>query len=121
MKQHKKIKNADQLTSLFTQELLDIPSAEFSDKLLHVSMTSYKMSYSIKYRKEERLGKIIIVILIFFNLMMLYILNPFGMHNAVLLSLLAFFVGVGILLWMSINNNLFQTMKYPMHSNRDRH
>jgi len=111
MKQHKKIKNADQLTSLFTQELLDTPSTEFSDKLLHVSMTSYRIGYNMKYRKEERLGKIILVILVFFNLMMLYILNPFDMHDAILLSLLAFFVGVGFLLWMSINNSLFQTIK----------
>lgn len=121
MKQHKKTKNADPLTSLFTQEQLDMPTAEFSDRLLHVSMTSYKMSYSTKYRKEERLGKFIIVMLIFFNLMMLYMLNPFGMHNAVLLSLLAFLVGVAILLWMSINNSLFQAMRYPMHSNGDKH
>lgn len=115
MKQDKKIKYDDQLASLFTQELMDLPSAEFSDKLLHVSMTSYKISYSTKYRKEERLGKIIIIILIFFNLMMLYILNPFGMHDAVLLSLLAFVVGVSILLWMKITHSLFQTMSYPVH------
>lgn len=120
MKKNKKIKHTDQLVSLFTQELMDIPSAKFSDKLLDVSMTSYKMSYSTKYRKEECLGKIIIVILIYFNLMMLYILNPFRMHDAVLLSLLAFFVVVGVLFWMSINNSLFQTMTYPVHSKGDR-
>lgn len=108
MKRDKKTKDTDQLASLFTQELMDIPSTEFSDKLLHVSMTSYKMSYSTKYRKEERLGKVIIVILIFFNLMMLYVLNPFDMPHAVLLGLLVSIVGIGVLLRMNMFSSLFQ-------------
>jgi len=111
MKRDKKTKDTDQLASLFTRDLMDVPSAEFSDKLLHQSMTSYRISYSAKYRKEERLGKVIIVILIFFNLMMLYVLNPFDMPHAVLLGLLAFIVGIGVLLRMHIFSSLFQTTK----------
>lgn len=120
MKKHKKIKNADQLTSLLKPELLDTPSVAFSDKLLHASITSYRMSYSTKYKKEERLGKMIMLVLLFFNLMMLYILNPFAMHHTVLLSLLALVVGVGFLLWVRINNSLFQAKSYIMHANLDR-
>ncbi|UZJ64500.1 hypothetical protein OKW96_19365 [Sphingobacterium sp. KU25419] len=59
------LKENDPLASLINKELMDIPSAEFSDQLFHASMTSYKVSYSIKYRKQERLGKIIMLVLVF--------------------------------------------------------
>lgn len=111
---HGKLKSADQLEALLTQQQMDVPSTEFSDKLLHASMTSYRVSYSTKYRKEERLGKIIMVILLFFNLMMLYILKPFGIHSAVLLGLLALIVGVGLLFRMNITaiRNVFARRKF---------
>ncbi|UIR56661.1 hypothetical protein LZQ00_02325 [Sphingobacterium sp. SRCM116780] len=97
-----KLKENDQLAVLLKQELMDIPSAEFSDKLLRTSMNSYSISYSTKYRKEERLGKVIMIILVFFNFMMLYLLKPLGMHPAILLSFLALAVGIGFLLWMNV-------------------
>jgi hypothetical protein len=78
-------KNIDPLKALLQPELMDQPTAKLSDHLLHASMTSYRVSYSKKYRKEERLGKAIIAVLIFFNLMMLVKLNPFG-TNPILLS-----------------------------------
>lgn len=101
------LKENDPLASLINKELMDVPSAEFSDQLCHVSMTSYKVSYSVKYRKQERLGKIIMLVLVFFNLMMLYRLNPFNLSPVVSLSFLATGVAIGILfLWIHIQSSL---------------
>lgn len=73
----KKIKkNADPLSGLLKSGLMESPSADFSAKLLQASMDSYRISYSRKYRKEEKLGKAIIGVLLFFNLMLLFKLIP---------------------------------------------
>jgi len=89
MMSREKMKNIDPLAELLKQELLDAPSAKFSDQLLHASMTSYRISYSKRYQKEERLGKVILAVLIFFNLMILVELNPFGADSALLIGVLA--------------------------------
>lgn len=103
---HNKLKEADQLADLLKPELMDVPSAEFSDKLLHASMTSYRLSYDTKYRKEERLGKVIIVLLIFFNLMMLYLLKPLAINLTInpvwLLVSVPFLIGLGVLARMNM-------------------
>ena len=89
MMNREKIKMNDPLADLLKPELLDVPSAKFSNQLLHASMTSYRISYSKKYEKEERLGKVIIAVLIFFNLMMLVKLKPFGTDSILLIGVLA--------------------------------
>lgn len=99
---HKKLKDVDPLASVLKEELVVIPSAELSDKLLHVSMTSYRISYSTSYQKEERLGKAILVILIFFNVMMFYRLELFNINTSWLLISLPFVVGLAILVKMNI-------------------
>lgn len=81
---------------------MNVPSAEFSEKLLHAAMTSYRISYSTKYRKEERLGKVILGTLIFFNVMMFYRLNLFDITPKWLLISLPFAVGLGILVKMNL-------------------
>ncbi|MCX2452045.1 hypothetical protein OQX61_12305 [Pedobacter sp. PLR] len=111
---HKKLMEVDPLAGLVKEELMDVPSAEFSDKLLHASMTSYRISYSTRYRKEERLGKAILVILIFFNVMMFYRLNLFDINPGWLLISLPFVVGLGVLVKMNIQvaKKLFAERKF---------
>ncbi|HKG05896.1 MAG TPA: hypothetical protein VKB19_05525 [Pedobacter sp.] len=99
---YEKFTEHDALADLLKKEMMDVPSAEFSDKLLHASITSYRVSYSKAYQKEERLGKTIIIILIFFNLMMLYLLSPVVINPSWLLMALPFVIGLGILVQMNI-------------------
>lgn len=100
------LRDNDPLASVLNKELMDVPSKEFSDKLLQASMTSYKVSYAIKYRKQERLGKGIMLILVFFNLMMLYLLNPLDLSPVASFSFLATGVAIGSLfLWMRMKSN----------------
>lgn len=98
----KKLKEVDPLVTLLKEELMDVPSAHFSDKLLHAAMTSYRISYGEKYKKEEWLGKAIMLILIFFNLMMLYLLKPFTVEPVWVLISLPCLVVLGILVKMNI-------------------
>jgi len=99
------LKENDPLTNLLNRELMDVPSSEFSDKLLHSSIASYKVSYRIKYLKQERLGKIIMLVLIFFNLMMLHILNPLKLSTIVSFFFLATAVSIGLLcLWILLKS-----------------
>lgn len=100
------LKENDPLINVITKELMDVPSSEFSAKLLQTSIASYKVSYSIKYRKEERLGKIIMLVLIFFNLMTLYILNPLNLTPVAAFFFLAGGLLVGLsCLWMILKSS----------------
>lgn len=99
---HKKLKEIDPLAELLKKELMDVPSAVFSDQLLHAAMTSYRVSYSKTYQKEERLGKAILVILIFFNVMMFYRLHLFEVNLTGLLMALPFALGLGVLIKMNL-------------------
>ncbi|QIH31473.1 MULTISPECIES: hypothetical protein [Sphingobacterium] len=88
------MKKGDPLADLLKQEILDTPSAKFSDQLLQASMNSYRVSYGKRYQKEERLGKVISAILIFFNLMLLVKLKPFGSDSALLIGILAAVIAI---------------------------
>ena len=99
---NEKLIEADALANLLKKEMVDVPSAQFSDKLLHALLTNYRVSYSTKYQKEERLGKIIIVILIFLNLMMLYLLKPFNINATWLLVAMSFVIVLSILIKMNV-------------------
>jgi len=92
MMNNTKDKKTDPLKSLLQQNLMDTPPADFSDRLLHASMASYRVSYSKKYQKEERLGKSILVILISFNLMMLVKLRPFGVDPVLVIGIFALLI-----------------------------
>lgn len=99
---HKKLREIDPLAELLKKELMDVPSVEFSDKLLHAAMACYRLSYSKLYQKEERLGKAILVILIFFNVMMFYRLNLFEVNLAGLMMALPLALGLGVLVKMNL-------------------
>lgn len=109
------LKENDPLAKLITQKLMDVPSSEFSDKLLHTSIASYKVSYGIKYRKQERLGKIIMIVLIFLNLMTLHILNPLNLAPVTSFFFLVGGVFVGLLfLWMILRSSQISSTKIEL-------
>ena len=74
------------------------PSEQFAARLKHMVVTSYKLSYSRRYRKEERLGKWIIGILILSCVLILLEMNLSLMAVQLLIPVL--FLGVGLLLIM---------------------
>ena len=74
------------------------PSAQFAARLKHMVVTSYTISYSRRYRKEERLGKWIIGVLILSCVLILMEMNLSLMALQLLIPVLS--LGVGLLLIM---------------------
>lgn len=101
MKQKKRME-PDGLARLMKEEALDIPSEQLSERLLQLAMNSYQRRYSTTYKKEERLGKSILAILVSLNLWMLYLLKPFAIHPTLLVGVMAFVVGLAILITLHL-------------------
>lgn len=75
----KKQTKQDRLRQLIKEVGLEKPTTEFSQRLAHVVVTShaYRQSYATKYKKQDWVGKCIIIVLIALNGLMLVKLNPF--------------------------------------------
>ena len=65
----------DRLQTVLKRYGTESPSAAFSARLTHRVVTSHKISYARRYRKEERLGKCIIGVLISCCLLVLVEMN----------------------------------------------
>lgn len=90
----------DRLITMLKKSELDKPLDRFSERLIYMVVNSYKQSYANKYKKEEWLGKCILAILIFFNLLMLYFLNPFNIEPVLSISISGFIFGFGLLIFI---------------------
>ena len=84
----------DKLVTFLKDRGLDKPSANFAYRLKHNIVEQFKRNYAVEYKKEERLGKCIIAVLVFFNLLMLYYLNPFSIQPMISISVAAFILGL---------------------------
>lgn len=85
---------------LLKQHGKETPSPGFSLRLINVVTTSYKLSYSKKYRKQERLGKWIIGVLIACSLLVFIELKPSTQVLALVLPVFSFGIGLFILIFM---------------------
>jgi hypothetical protein len=93
-------KNVDQLKELLKQHGTETPSAGFSLRLINAVTTSYKLSYSKKYRKQERFGKWIIGVLIACSLLVFIELKPSIQVLALVLPI--FSLGIGLFFLISM-------------------
>lgn len=93
-------KGVDQLKELLKQHGTETPSAGFSLRLMNAVTTSYKLSYSKKYRKQEKLGKWIIGVLIPCSVSVFIKLEPSIQVLALVLSVFSFGIGLFILISM---------------------
>jgi len=93
-------KRANQLKELLKQHGKETPSPRFSLRLINVVTTSYKLSYSKKYRKQERFGKWIIGVLIACSLLVFIELKPSTQVLALVLPVFSFGIGLFILIFM---------------------
>jgi len=69
----------DRLRQLVKEAGLEEPSAEFSRRLTHQVVTghAYRRNPAVDYKKQEWLGKAIILVLVALNGLMLLKLDPF--------------------------------------------
>ncbi|MGN8058751.1 hypothetical protein ACTJKN_20865 [Pedobacter sp. 22163] len=93
-------KDFDQIKELLKEHGIARPSAGFSLRLTNAVLTSYKLSYSKKYRKQERFGKWIIGILIACSLWVLIELKP--SIQVLVLVLPVFSLGIGLFILISM-------------------
>ncbi len=86
----------DPLKRVLTQYGTTPPSEQFAARLKYMVVTSYKISYSRRYRKEERLGKWIIGVLMLSCVLILSEMNLSLLAIQLLIPVLS--LGVGLLL-----------------------
>ncbi|MBC8153790.1 MAG: hypothetical protein H7Z72_12840 [Bacteroidetes bacterium] len=86
----------DPLKRVLTHYGTTSSSEQFSARLKHMVVTRYKISYSRRYRKEERLGKWIISVLILSCVLILLEMNLSLMAIQLVIPVLS--LGIGLLL-----------------------
>jgi len=88
----------DPLKELLKRDGYIMPDNGFKARLKHMVVTQYKLSYGLKYRKEERLGKVIAVFLILTAVAVLIQLDLSWQALPLILPFLL--LGVGVILLM---------------------
>ena len=95
-----KHKEIDILKELLKEHGTLVPSEGFSLRLMNAVIASYKFSYSKQYRKQERLGKWIIFVLIACSLLIFVELKPSILVLEMVFPVCCFAVGLIILIFM---------------------
>ncbi len=93
----------DRLATMLKETGLDEPSEHFSGQLRRYITQRYKRDYALEYKREEWLGKLILAVLVLFNLLMLYYLGAFNVSPVFFIGMTAFILG-GFVLIMMINS-----------------
>lgn len=93
-------KEFNQIKELLKKHGTETPSAGFSLRLINAVIINYKLSYSKKYRKQERLGKWIIWVLIACSLLVFIELEPSIQVLALVLPVFSLGIGLFILISM---------------------
>jgi len=94
-----RIKN-EKLKRLLKEAGTEEPSLKFSDRLTHLVVHSYKRKYATIYKKEERLGKAILLVLVGSNLLVFYKLSPFSVQPFLFICLAIFLLIFCFCIWM---------------------
>jgi hypothetical protein len=86
--------NEKELIAVLKESGAEKPTKEFSDRLSYIIVQQYKRNPSKEYKAEKWLGKFILSVLVFFNLLFFYYLNPFSVHPELFISVVAFVLGL---------------------------
>ena len=95
-----KTKNIDPLKELVKKHGILIPPEEFSSRLMNAVVTRYKFNYSKQYRKQERLGKWIIAVLVTCSMLIFINLRPSVVVLEIVFPIFSLSIGLAILLFM---------------------
>ncbi|KAA2244439.1 hypothetical protein F0L74_00175 [Chitinophaga agrisoli] len=90
----------DKLARLIKENGLEQPSGQFSENLSYLIAMTYKKRRLPPYTAGKWLGKCILAVLVFFNMLLLYYLNPFAAQPVVTMAIAAFVIGIWILIAM---------------------
>jgi hypothetical protein len=84
----------EKLRAILKEDGLKKPSEQFSDQLTHSILQHYQKDKREEYTAERWLGKVILGILVSFNISFLLYLIPFSLQPALITSIVAFTVGL---------------------------
>lgn len=84
----------EELNSLLKEIGLEKPGEQFSKRLSHSIAQKYGQHTVVEYKAQKWLGKFILMILVFFNLLFFYYLDPFSVLPEFFISISAFVLGV---------------------------
>lgn len=90
--------NEKELVTILNERGLEKPTEAFSKRLAYIVVHSHERPSATEYKAEKWLGKFILSVLVFFNLLFLYYLNPFSIQPELFISVAAFVVGLGVLI-----------------------
>jgi hypothetical protein len=86
------------LIKILKERGLEKPSDQFSNELTQLLVSSYKKNQVAEHGVGKWLGKFILSVLVFLNLLFFYYLNPFSVQPVLFMSLTAFVLGFWILI-----------------------
>lgn len=84
----------EKLRAILKEDGLKKPSEQFSDHLTHSILQHYQRNKREEYTAERWLGKVILGILVSFNVVFLLYLIPFSLQPALITSVIAFMLGL---------------------------
>lgn len=84
----------EKLRAILKEDGLKKPSEQFSDHLTHSILQHYQKNKREEYTAGRWLGKVILGILVLFNISFLLYLIPFSLQPALISSVIAFTLGV---------------------------
>lgn len=87
-----------ELTDLLKERGLDTPDPGFSQRLSQMVVQSYRRNAVVETQTEKWLGKIILCVLVIFNLAFLFYLDPFSVDVVLFSATIAFVAGLWILI-----------------------
>ena len=93
----KKLQEED-IIRILKQQGLEEPSEEFSNHLVRAIVSGYKKNKVVEYTAGKWLGKFILAVLVIFNLLFFYYLNPFYLQPVLFISIMAFVLGCWIVI-----------------------
>jgi len=88
----------EDIISVWKRQGLEEPSEEFSNNLVRALVSGYKKNKVVEYTAGKWLGKFIIAVLVIFNLLFFYYLNPFYLQPVLFISITAFVLGCWIII-----------------------
>lgn len=102
----------DKLRAILKEDGLEKPTEFFSNRLIQAVVQQQREKEVVAFKAGKWIGKFILGILLSFNLVFLYYLNPWAKQSVLFISIVAFLVGVwGIIAMIK----RFQLSKFDDH------
>jgi hypothetical protein len=104
MKRHQK--QEDQLGILLKKHGLMCPSEEYSSQLRNLIVNTYGKRVGEKEVNNNWVVNAIFIMAIVWTLLFLYFFNPFSVQPVLCFSVLAFTIGLTVLIWLIRQNQV---------------